>query len=105
MPPQPPQPAVDDDVLGAPLPLAIKVFITDAVADPLTVGREGCHRNRTPFRLHRTPLPLSLSLTAPAADLLAIATFPAAAALAPASDGRRRRRGLQCRLIWGRRVR
>uniref|UniRef100_A0A0E0BR58 Uncharacterized protein n=1 Tax=Oryza glumipatula TaxID=40148 RepID=A0A0E0BR58_9ORYZ len=80
MPPQPPQPAVDDDVLGAPLPPAMKVFITDAVADPLAAGHGGCRCNHTPFRLHRAPLPLSLSLTAPATELLAVATFPAAAA-------------------------
>jgi hypothetical protein len=75
MPPQPPQPAVDDDVLGAPLLPAMEVFITDAVADPLAAGHGGCRRNRTPFRLHRTPLPLSLSLTA-----LAVAASPAATA-------------------------
>uniref|UniRef100_A0A0E0FGG2 Uncharacterized protein n=1 Tax=Oryza nivara TaxID=4536 RepID=A0A0E0FGG2_ORYNI len=68
MPPQPPQPAVDDDVLGAPLLPAIEVFITDAVADPLAAGHGGCRRNRT-------PLPLSLSLTA-----LAVAASPAATA-------------------------
>uniref|UniRef100_A0A0D3HM56 DUF834 domain-containing protein n=1 Tax=Oryza barthii TaxID=65489 RepID=A0A0D3HM56_9ORYZ len=32
------------------------------------------------FRLHRAPLPLSLSLTAPAAELLAVTTSPAVAA-------------------------
>ncbi|EEE66968.1 hypothetical protein OsJ_23849 [Oryza sativa Japonica Group] len=80
MPPQPPQPAVDDDVLGAPLPPAVEVFITDAVADPLAAGHGGCRRNRTPFRLHCTPLPLSLSLTALAAELLVVAASPAAAA-------------------------
>uniref|UniRef100_A0A0D3GFA5 DUF834 domain-containing protein n=1 Tax=Oryza barthii TaxID=65489 RepID=A0A0D3GFA5_9ORYZ len=41
---------------------------------------EDCRRNRTPFWLHRAPFPLSLSLTAPAAELLAVATFPAAVA-------------------------
>uniref|UniRef100_A0A0D9YPY9 Uncharacterized protein n=1 Tax=Oryza glumipatula TaxID=40148 RepID=A0A0D9YPY9_9ORYZ len=43
-------------------------------------GHGGCCRNRTLFRLHRASLPLSLSLTAPAAELLTIATSPAAAA-------------------------
>uniref|UniRef100_A0A0D3FYR7 Uncharacterized protein n=1 Tax=Oryza barthii TaxID=65489 RepID=A0A0D3FYR7_9ORYZ len=65
MPPQPPQPAVDDDVLGAPLPPAMKVFITDAVADPLAASHGGCRRNRTPFRLHRAPLPPPSSSPSP----------------------------------------
>uniref|UniRef100_A0A0E0F4Z9 Uncharacterized protein n=1 Tax=Oryza meridionalis TaxID=40149 RepID=A0A0E0F4Z9_9ORYZ len=73
MPPQPPQPAVDDDVLGAPLPPAMEVFITDAVADPLAAGHGGCRRNRT-------PLPLSLSLTTLAAELLAVVASLSAAA-------------------------
>uniref|UniRef100_A0A0E0NRE8 Uncharacterized protein n=1 Tax=Oryza rufipogon TaxID=4529 RepID=A0A0E0NRE8_ORYRU len=80
MPPQPPQPAVDDDVLGAPLLPAMEVFITDAVVDLLAAGHGGCRRNRTPFRLHRTPLPLSLSLTVLAAELLAVAASLTAAA-------------------------
>uniref|UniRef100_A0A0D9Z3T5 Uncharacterized protein n=1 Tax=Oryza glumipatula TaxID=40148 RepID=A0A0D9Z3T5_9ORYZ len=80
MPPQPPQPAVDDDVLGALLLPAMEVFITDAVVDLLAAGHGGCRRNRTPFRLHRTPLPLSLSLTALATELLAVAASLAAAA-------------------------
>ncbi|EAZ03501.1 hypothetical protein OsI_25641 [Oryza sativa Indica Group] len=58
----------------------MEVFITDAVAYPLAVGHGGCRRNRTPFRLHCTPLPLSLSLTALAAELLVVAASPAAAA-------------------------
>ncbi|EAY85220.1 hypothetical protein OsI_06590 [Oryza sativa Indica Group] len=49
-------------------------------------GHGGCCRNRTPFRLHCASLPLSLSLTAPAAELLTVATSPAAVA---ASSGER----------------
>nr|ABF94599.1 hypothetical protein LOC_Os03g11280 [Oryza sativa Japonica Group] len=55
----------------------MEVFITDAVVDLLAAGHGGCRRNRTPFRLHRTPLPLSLSL---AAELLAVAASLTAAA-------------------------
>uniref|UniRef100_A0A0E0BZP3 Uncharacterized protein n=1 Tax=Oryza meridionalis TaxID=40149 RepID=A0A0E0BZP3_9ORYZ len=58
----------------------MEVIITDAVADPLAAGNGGCCRNRTPFRLHRTPLPLSLSLTALAAELLTVTASLAAAA-------------------------
>uniref|UniRef100_A0A0E0CBA0 DUF834 domain-containing protein n=1 Tax=Oryza meridionalis TaxID=40149 RepID=A0A0E0CBA0_9ORYZ len=43
-------------------------------------GHGGCRCNRTPFRLHRAPLSLSLSLTVPTAELLAVATSPAVAA-------------------------
>ncbi|EAY89009.1 hypothetical protein OsI_10491 [Oryza sativa Indica Group] len=83
----------------------MEVFITDAVVDLLAAGHGGCRRNCTPFRLHRTPLPLSLSLTALAAELLAVTASLTAAPLAPVSSGRRRWGGLQCHVIWERRVR
>uniref|UniRef100_A0A0D9Z1F9 Uncharacterized protein n=1 Tax=Oryza glumipatula TaxID=40148 RepID=A0A0D9Z1F9_9ORYZ len=91
--------------------------------EPLTLP---CLAHRLPLRLHRqgalhflrlfprvfdlhAPLPLSLSLTAPTAELLAVATFaayPTAAAVAAAAGsgerwGQRRRGGLHlgCHLI------
>ncbi|EAZ44009.1 hypothetical protein OsJ_28633 [Oryza sativa Japonica Group] len=51
----------------------MEVFITDAVADLLAAGHGGCRRNRT-------LLPLSLSLTTLAAELLTVAASLAAAA-------------------------